>query len=81
MNLMPLSGKLLLGAINKDLVAKMLKDKGRELAQAMREALPLNYKFLVVLQDGEQTAFFSDSDRADAIRALKSVLAELERGS
>lgn len=75
---MPSSKKLLLGTISKDLAAKMLKDKGRDLAGALREALPESYAFVVVLEHDGAIAFFSDSDRAAAIRALRQVLRELE---
>lgn len=79
MNLtMAVSKTLLLGTLGRDLAAKLLKDKGRELAIALREALPESYSFLVVLGDGEARAFFSDSERADVIKSLRSVLAELE---
>lgn len=77
---MPVSGKLILGHVHKDLAAKMLKDKGRELAAALRDALPESYSFFVVLGDGTQTAFFSDSEKDEAIRSLRAALAELEGG-
>jgi hypothetical protein len=70
--------KLLLGSITKDLVAKMLKDKGRELAGAIRSALPNEYGYMVILKTGGSTAFFTDGEKAEAIQTLREVLATLE---
>ncbi len=71
--------KLLLGTITKDLAAKLLRDKGRELAAALRSALPSSYGFVVVLRgDDDALAFFSDSEREEAARMMRTVLAKLE---
>lgn len=75
---MPASKKLLLGTIHKDLAAKMMKEKGRDLAHAIRDALPESYQYLVLLKEGENVAFFTDADRDEAIRALRKTLAQLE---
>lgn len=74
---MPTSKKILLGAINKDLAARLLKEKGRELVGAVRDALPADYEYLVVLKQGGSLAFFTDSSREDAVRMLREVLDEL----
>lgn len=77
-NRMPSSKKILLGAVNKQLAETMLKQKGRELATALRDSLPENYRCFVILDDGGTTAFFSDSTREEAIALLRSCLAKLE---
>lgn len=75
---MPASKQVLLGAIGKEMAKRMLKEKGRELAGALREALPVGQRSLVVLSDGATTAFFSDSSREEVVAMLREVLAELE---
>ncbi len=75
---MPASKKLLIGTINRELASKMMKDRGRDLAGAIRDALPENYRYMVLLQEGPNVAFFTDSERAEAIRSLRQVLQELE---
>lgn len=75
---MPVSNKILIGPVHKELAACMLKDKGRELAGAIRDGLPEGYEYLVVLKENDTLAFFSDCSREQAIRSLREVLAELE---
>lgn len=75
---MPTSKKIVLAAVNRDLTARRMKDRARELAMALRDALPTSYEFVVVLKEGDSLAFFSDSDRAGALLALREAIAELE---
>ncbi len=77
--LLPTTSKtLLLGTLRRDVAAKMLKDKGRELVAALRDALPASWSFLLILGEGPSTAYFSDATREETIKTLRSVLAELE---
>jgi hypothetical protein len=76
--MMAISRKLMLGAISKELAAKYLKDRGRELAEAIRGALPEGYFYVLALRDGDDVAYFSDSELDQAIDMLEKVLGQLK---
>lgn len=74
------SRQLMIRAIEKAKADKMLKDKAREVACALKDALPAGYGFLLVItDDGEGSeSFVSDFSRERAIQVARSVLAQLE---
>ena len=73
------SRKLLLGTISKELAAKVMKDRGRELSEAIRLGLPEGYGYLLILRDESGSAFFTDASKEEAIASLEEVLAHLKR--
>lgn len=75
---MPASKKVLVGTIKHELASRAVKEKGRDLAQALRGALPASFGYFLLLSEGDGVAFFTDWDRATAIRSLRAVLQRLE---
>lgn len=72
--------KLLIKSIEKAKAEKMLKEKTREVATALRDSLPEGYGFLLVItdeRDGSESVV-TDFERERAVRMLRSVLAQLE---
>lgn len=63
---------------SKDEAKALLKDKGRELAAALRDAVPFGHGFMLILSSDNGVVFFTDSPRPEAIRTIKEVLAHLE---
>lgn len=76
-----MSRKLLLGAISAEAASRYLKERGRELAEAVSLALPETWRYVVILRDGDAIAFFSASDREAVIDMLETVLAQLKAAS
>lgn len=76
-----MSRKLLLGSISRELANKFLKDRGRELSDAIRAGLPEGYGYLLVLRDEDGSAFFTDATKEEAIASLEEVLEHLKKGS
>lgn len=76
-----MSRKLLLGSISRELASKFLKDRGRELSEAIRAGLPEGYGYLLVLRDADGSAFFTDASKEEAIASLEEVLEHLKKGT
>jgi hypothetical protein len=73
-----MSRKMLLGSLSKEVAAKFLRERGRELVEAIRSALPESYRYVMILKDGEAIAYFSDESKEDAIRMLEDIFAHLK---
>lgn len=73
-----MSRKLMLGAISKEAAVRCLKERGREVAEAVAAALPESWRYVVILRDDDTIAFFSASDREAVIDMLEKVLAQLK---
>lgn len=69
--------KLLIGDVDRALAEKAMRDRGRELAGAIREGLPEGTRFVLVLGDDDGESFFSDSERGVAAGMLRRVLLRL----
>jgi hypothetical protein len=55
----------------------MLKEKGRELSDALRLAIPEGHGYLLVLTNPDGVAFFTDATKEQTIATLREVLAHL----
>jgi hypothetical protein len=73
------SRQMVLGAVVRELAGKALRDRGRELALAIREALPEEYGYVLVLRSDDSSSYFTDSTREEAIEVLEKVLADLRK--
>jgi hypothetical protein len=75
-----MSRKLLLGAINEAVAAKSLKERLRDVTIALMAAFPEGYRFVIVVEDGQDLTFTSgETSREQAIRMLEETLSMMKR--
>lgn len=55
----------------------LLKQKGRELAEALSQAIPEGNGYVLILTDPQGVVFFTDATKEQAIASLREVLAHL----
>lgn len=70
--------KRIVSVSTKEEAKELLKTKGRELAAALREAVPHGHGYMLILSSESGVVFFTDSPRTEAIRTMREVLAHLE---
>lgn len=73
------SKKILLGSIDRARAEKELKERVRDLGEAMSQAVPEGHGYFLVLVDDRGIAsFVSGMEREEAVKHLEQVLARLK---